>query len=302
MNCQDLERLLYPYLDGEFQPEERVDLETHLSGCADCRRRAEEEKQMQQALRRAARHSVSGMRAPASLRAGIEVGLKQEQRRVQFGVWLRAGAMALVVVTVGGGWAAFHAEQRLSAAREEAVQRHSKSKALPFEIASNTPEQVEEWFKDKVDPRITVPQIPKAKPLGGRISILNGREVAYISYETLPDNEGEPSRRLGVFVLPGDNEVVIPKFQALQAVEVDSAQGFNVVTWRDDEIVYEMVTDMDESDIRRMLAERDSGEKLARKSAPEADEPLYSLPPSPRTPHSWPPISVEPVTYPTYPQ
>ncbi|ABF87940.1 putative transmembrane regulator PrtR [Myxococcus xanthus DK 1622] len=302
MNCQDLERLLYPYLDGEFQPEERVDLETHLSGCADCRRRAEEEKQMQQALRRAARHSVSGMRAPASLRAGIQVGLKQEQRRVQFGVWLRAGAMALVVVTVGGGWAAFHAEQRLSAARTEAVQRHSKSKALPFEIASNTPEQVEEWFKDKVDPRITVPQIPKAKPLGGRISILNGREVAYISYETLPDNEGEPSRRLGVFVLPGDNEVVIPKFQALQAVEVDSAQGFNVVTWRDDEIVYEMVTDMDESDIRRMLAERDSGEKLARKSAPEADEPLYSLPPAPRTPHSWPPISVEPVTYPTYPQ
>ncbi|AKQ65844.1 Putative transmembrane protein [Myxococcus hansupus] len=298
MNCQDLERLLYPYLDGEFQPEERMDVETHLSGCAECRRCAEEEQQMRQALRRAARHSVSGMRAPASLRAGIQGGLRQEQRRAQFGVWLRAGAMVLVVVTVGGGWAAFHTEQRLSAARAEAVQRHSKSKALPFEIASNTPEHVEEWFKDKVDPRITVPQIPKAKPLGGRISILNGREVAYISYETLPDTDDEPRRRLGVFVLPGEGEAAIPRLQALQAVEVDSAQGFNVVTWRDDEIVYEMVTDMDEGDIRRMLAERDSGEKLARKAPREPEEPLFSLPPAPRPQYSRPAFSFEPATYP----
>ncbi len=97
MTCQELDRLLYPYLDGEFQPEERMDLETHLSGCAACQRRVETEKQMQQALRRAARHSVQGMRAPSSLRAGIQVGLKQEQRRAQYGVWLRAGAMAYIL-------------------------------------------------------------------------------------------------------------------------------------------------------------------------------------------------------------
>jgi anti-sigma factor RsiW len=295
MTCQELDRLLHPYLDGEFQPEERMELETHLSECAACQRRVENEKQMQQALRRAARHSVQGMRAPASLRAGIELGLRQEQRRAQYGVWLRAGAMALVVVTVGGGWVTYQAEQRERIAKREAVQRHSR--VLPFEIASATPEQMEEWFKGKVDHRVTVPQLPKAKPLGGRISILNGKEVAYISYETLPENEGEPSRRLGVFVLP-DDEAKAPKFQALQAVEVDSAQGFNVVTWRDDEIVYEMVTDMDEADIRRMLAERDSEATLARKPQPrDAEEPLFSPSPAPRSQSPRPPASLAPVTY-----
>ena len=294
MTCQELDRLLHPYLDGEFQPEERVDLENHLAGCAECGHRAEVEKQLRQALRRAARHSVQGMRAPASLRAGIQVGLKQEQRRAQYGVWLRAGAMALMVVTVGGGWVTYQSEQRMRLSRWEAVQRHNK--VLPFEIASTTTEQMEEWFKDKVDPRVTVPQLPKAKPLGGRISILNGREVALISYETLPQKEGEPSRRLSVFVVPDDADRA-PKLQALKAVEVDSAQGYNVVTWRDDEIVYEMVTDMDEEDIRQMLDARDSGATLARKSkAVEPEEPLFS--PSPRPQDFRPPLSIEPVTYP----
>lgn len=295
--CQELDRLLHPYLDGEFQPEERVEVEAHLAGCASCQQRVEAEQQLRLALRRAARHSVQTMRAPASLRAGIQVGLKQEQRRAQYGMWLRAGAMALVVVTVGTGWVAYQDEQRLRSVRREAVQRHSR--VLPFEVASTTPEQMEAWFKGKVDPRVTLPQLPKAKPLGGRISILNGKEVAYISYETLPENEGEQGRRLGVFVLPDDERGNSARFEALQAVEVDSDQGFNVVTWRDDEVVYEMVTDLDEADIRRMLAERNSTATLASKPMQvEASEPLFSHPPAPRPHHARPPVSFEPVTYP----
>lgn len=296
MTCQELDRLLYPYLDGEFQPEERVDVEAHLAECAACRRRVEDEKHMRLALRRAARHSVESMRAPASLRAGIQVGLKQQQRRAQYGVWLRAGAMALVVVTVGTGWVAYQAEQRVRSARREAVQRHSK--ALPFEVASTAPEEVEAWFKGKVDHRVTVPQLPKAKPLGGRISILNGREVAYISYETLPDNAGEQARRLSVFVLPGDGDTR-PRLEALQAVEVDSDQGFNVVTWRDDEVIYEMVTDLGVDDIKRMLAEQNTRPKLASKPMPvESEEPLFSNPPASRPHHARPPVSLEPMTFP----
>ncbi|MBZ4421866.1 anti-sigma factor [Myxococcus sp. RHSTA-1-4] len=296
MTCQELDRLLHPYLDGEFQPEERVDLETHLSGCAACRRRVENEKQMRQALRRAARHSVQGMRAPASLRADIESGLRQEMRRAQYGMWLRAGAVALVMVTVGGGWVAYQSEQRERIVKREAVQRHSKP--LPFEVESTSTEPIAEWFRGKVDHRITVPRLPKARPLGGRISILNGKEVAYISYETLPENEGEPSRRLGVFVLP-DDEAEAPKFQALKAVEVDSTQGFNVVTWRDEEIVYEMVTDMDEADIRRLLSASDGEATLARKPQREDSEDTpWSLPPMPRQQSSLPAASIAPVTYP----
>ncbi|MBZ4399507.1 zf-HC2 domain-containing protein [Myxococcus sp. MISCRS1] len=293
MTCQELERLLYPYLDGEFQPEERVDLESHLSACAGCQRRVEEERNMQLALRRAARHSVQRMQAPASLRAGIAQGLHQEHRRAQYGVWLRAGAVALVVVTVTSGWSAYQAGKRERLAKEELVLRFKRP--LPYEVTASNSEQLETWFKGTVDPRVALPQLPRAKPLGGRISILNGREVAYISYETLPD-EGGPSRRLGVFVVPDESS---PRPQALPAVEVDSAQGFNIVTWRDHEVVYEMVTDMDERDILRMLEEREHGAALA--STPRAMESAdgnYSYQTLPMPARSRPAVSVEPASFP----
>ena len=49
MTCQELDRLLYAYLDGEFQPEERLEVEAHLSRCAACARRVHAEAQLQQA-------------------------------------------------------------------------------------------------------------------------------------------------------------------------------------------------------------------------------------------------------------
>ena len=56
---------------------------------------------------------------------------------------------------------------------------------------------------------------------------------------------------------------------ALNRGRVAPSHGFNVAVWRDEEIVYELVTDLDESDIRRMLAEqgRQAGGKLSQPAA-----------------------------------
>jgi len=81
MTCQELDSILYPFLDGEFQPEERLEVEAHLTGCAECAQRVNMEVRMQQSLRRAARHAVESTRAPDALRARIQLGIHQEQRR-----------------------------------------------------------------------------------------------------------------------------------------------------------------------------------------------------------------------------
>src|SRR4051794_20269415 len=98
MTCQELDSILYPYLDGEFQPEERLEVEAHLTGCAECAQRVHEEARMQQSLRRAAKQAVETTRAPDALRARLQRGIRQEQRRASQGWWLRASAAALVVV------------------------------------------------------------------------------------------------------------------------------------------------------------------------------------------------------------
>ncbi|MBU8894470.1 transmembrane regulator PrtR [Corallococcus sp. H22C18031201] len=256
MTCQELDRLLYPYLDGEFQPEERLDFEAHLSHCAPCQRRVDEERGMRQMLRRAARHSVPRMQAPASLRSGIQLGLQREQRRAQVGQWLRVGAVALVMVTTGGGWVAFQSGLRQRASVEEAVQRHTRNR--PLEFVAGTPEMIEGWFNDKVDHRVTLPHLPRMRPVGARFSTLNGQEVVYVSYETLPDRTTEPQRRVGVFVYPADGrKVKVEEPPTVEMVGLDSSAGYNVVTLRENEITYELVTDMNEADIRRLLRDQE---------------------------------------------
>ena len=251
MTCQELDSFLYPYLDGEFQPDERLEVEAHLSGCAACAQRVHTEAQVQQALQRAARHAVGASRAPDALRAGIQGGLRQEARRAQQAVWLRAGCMALAVATAGGTWMAVRPGTHQHFV-DDAAKRHAKR--LPVEIADGTPESVEAWFGGKLDHRVPVPRLPNTTLSGARISNVKDRPAAYISYEARPSHADAPPRRIGLFVFDDAQGEI--RANGLAAVEVDSSHGYNVAVWRDREIVYELVTDLDESDIRKMLADK----------------------------------------------
>ena len=274
MTCQELDSFLYPYLDGEFQPDERLEVEAHLSGCAACAQRVHQEAQVQQALRRAARHAVSSTRAPDALRAGIQGGLRQEARRAQQTVWLRAASMALCVAAAGGTWMVLRPEAQQHFV-DDAARRHAKR--LPVEIADGTPESVEAWFGGKLDHRVSVPRLPNTTLSGARISNVKDRPAAYISYEAAPARADAPPRRIGLFVFDDAQGEI--RANALDGVEVDSSHGYNVAVWRDREIVYELVTDLDESDIRKMLAEKAAAARAGGTRIADAPKPPPQLAP-----------------------
>jgi anti-sigma factor RsiW len=253
-----------------------MDMETHLATCAACTRRVEQEREVQLALRRAARHSVQSSRAPESLRLGIQGGLRREQRRATQLQWLRLSAAALVVVAVGGGWLALRPEERQRFV-EDAVRRHTKR--LPFEITNAGPEYLEAWFNDKLDHQVSIPRLANASVAGARISNVKDRQAAYISYETRPEHVGQQARRIGVFVF--DDASGDLGAQALPAVQMASSQGYNVAVWRDGEVVYELVTDLSEADIRKMLLDKERS-RLA--NAPRASEPVLPVTPASHSP------------------
>ena len=264
MNCQEFDSVLQPFLDGEFEPEERVEVEAHLSGCPGCAQRVHEEARVQQSLRRAARQAVASTRAPDALRARLQQGLHQEQRRASQAGLMRLGAAALLVVAVGGGaWSALRPEysQRY---REEAVRRHTKR--LPTEVAGASHENVEAWFDGKMDHRVAVPRLHDVRLTGARISNVADRPAAYISYERPAAAQGAPVRRIGLFVFDDAKREV--KAPPLPSVEVDSSLGYNVAVWRDGEVVYELVSDLDESDIRRMLDQQSGQQGLPARATP----------------------------------
>jgi mycothiol system anti-sigma-R factor len=252
MTCQELDSILYPYLDGEFQPEERLEIEAHLTGCAECAQRVNMEARMQQSLRRAARQAVETTRAPDALRARLQLGIRQEQRRVSQAWWLRASAAAAVVAVVAGGtWMTLRPGQH-QRFMDDAARRHAKR--LPVEIAGGSHEHVEAWFDGKLDHRVSVPRLRDVQLSGARISNVTDRPAAYISYERSPEKQGVPAQRIGLFVFDDtQHEVEAPP---LPSVQVGSSHGYNVAVWREGEIVYELVSDLDESDIRRMVAEQ----------------------------------------------
>jgi anti-sigma factor RsiW len=275
MTCQELDQILYPYLDGEFQTEERLDVEAHLNQCAECRQRVHDEARMQQSLRRAARQAVDNTRAPDSLRARLQVGIQQEQRRSQQAWWLRASAAALVLMTAGGAWMWSQPEQHRHF-MEEAARRHAKK--LPVEISGDSHEQVEAWFENKVDHRVAVPRFPDVTLAGARISNVKDRPAAYISYEHPAQKEGTPARRIGLFVFDdARREIEAPP---LPSVQVGSSLGYNVAMWREGEIVYELVTDLDETDIRRMVTQQaGAGSRPSRVVQPDVAALPVSLQP-----------------------
>ena len=274
MTCQELERFLHPYLDGEFQPEERLELDGHLASCPDCARRVHHESAAKELVRRAAQQSLASERAPARLRAGIESGLGRELRTQHQRIWLRAGSIAAVLMAVGSSWVLMQpaARQRFV---EDAARRHAKR--LPYEIAQASHEGVEAWFGGKLDHRVAVPRLAHATLAGARLSNVTDRPAAYISYEAAAGEQGAAPRRIGVFVFDDARREV--KAQPLAAMQVDSSNGYNVAVWREGEIVYELVSDLDEQDIRRMLAEQQAPRRLAASPSSAPPGPSVSVQP-----------------------
>src|SRR5262245_36502025 len=249
MTCDELDGFLYPYLDGEFGPDERLQFERHLAQCSRCAQRVHLEAGFHEMLRKSTQELLfdPALRAPDGLRRRIQGRLRQEQQRARARSWIRASAAAVVIATASGAYVYFRPGLRERFA-EDAAMRHAK--ALPFEIQQTTPDRFEAWFQGKLDHRVPVPRLPNAKLAGARLSHVKDKQAAYIAYDAASSG-GLGSRRIGLFVFY-DAKKEFPA-APLPSLELDSSHGYNVATWRDHEIVYELVTDLDETDIRQML-------------------------------------------------
>src|SRR5690242_8718575 len=84
MTCQDFDKLLHPYVDGEFDAAERLLVEEHLAGCNACAKRVHAEKAFRDAFRMKVREGSSTTRAPDSLRRNVLASIQREHRATMF--------------------------------------------------------------------------------------------------------------------------------------------------------------------------------------------------------------------------
>ena len=261
MDCAELSRALDTYLDGELAAPERAEADAHLAECPACRTKADAESRLRSALRARLRSALgpgnSAGRAPAELRERIHLALVHERKPL----WRRAlsplpiaalaacAAGVLVVLATHGG---------TDPLVEEAVRKHTRDLPLEVTAASVGPDSVARWFAGKLDFNAAPPQFHRAEVrlVGARLSHIQDRPAAYVRYDL-------PRGHLGLFILDDPERRFREVGRVVHAgpatVRLINARGFNVAVWRRNEIVYSLVSDLDEDDLAKLVEAAQAG-------------------------------------------
>jgi mycothiol system anti-sigma-R factor len=241
--CAEVERFVDAWLDGEFAPEDRVELERHVAACADCAKRV----RFQSEFKRALRAAVPRPKAPADLRARLAAALDREpapNQRWRRTAWKVAPAAAAVVL-LGTFVLSTHP---FSPVVEDAVAKFQRD--LPVEV-TGPDDHVRAWFANKVDFAVRPPRLPaNARFVGARLANVRDRQAAYLLY----DVNGE---KVAVLVFD-PNEIPMEarrrRYVGNHDVYLDGQRGHHVALVRDRDVGYAFTSDMDEDQMIQLVS------------------------------------------------
>ncbi|MEN3335959.1 MAG: hypothetical protein V7641_5324 [Blastocatellia bacterium] len=275
-HCDHIRARMTFYLDDELQNDEREALEAHVSHCAACRERFDQERQFLENIRGArpldmASHELrarvenllsdapSPHTAPPALRQRIEHSLWRfnlsASRPAPMRRLVARAAIVVVALLLGvWGWSEYEKRPRYRQPSDFALmavdthQRHLRGQ-LPLEIASAVPEQISAWFAGKVGFRVELPNYQESSGQeklydleGGRLVGYQNDYAAYVAYRM-------QKRPISLLVTseqtvePSGGEEIVSQGITFH---YDSINGFKVITWADSGLTYALVSDLEE--------------------------------------------------------
>jgi anti-sigma factor RsiW len=251
--CHQLEEtFLHAYVDGEFGAEEVAEVQAHLVDCAACTHAVHIHQSYKAAMSRASLHL-----APQSLQGALRLRLAEEAPDnrwtqalrdprgialtaacVGAAAWFLAGGMSHAVLPRGGSYSLV----------EDQVSLHAH--ALPLDYAASDVTSAQQWLASKLDFGVRLPRFAEGTQLQGvRLSNVHARQAAIVTYAMGGD------RRV-TLVIADDPDPQLGE-RARQVVNrevfISRARGYNVVSWRNNEVVYSLVSDLDERDVLALV-------------------------------------------------
>jgi hypothetical protein len=135
---------------------------------------------------------------------------------------------------------------------DDGVALHAR--ALPLDYAASDVGSAQRWLEGKVDFGVHLPRLGQVQ--GVRLSSFHSRQAAVVTY-TLPRGEG---RRVSLLIVDDPEQQFAGASRRIADREVwlSQARGFNVASWRNDEIVYSLISDLDEQDILALVQSAES--------------------------------------------
>jgi anti-sigma factor RsiW len=213
-----------------------LDVEPHLAACSACNKAAEAAIN----FRYSVRMNTPLYKAPPELKAKIRVALRRESKSPWIFQFRRTlfYALAGLSVCLLAVWTWMTASQGKD--REliaQAISDHARSLLVDhlLDVSSSDPDSVKPWFIGKLDYSPPVVNLTESgyKLVGGRLDILENRQVAAIVYK-------HQERFITVFVWPAANH----------AIDFDSQffQGFTLCGWNKSGLNYLIVSELSQAD------------------------------------------------------
>ena len=250
MDCSEARTYLLDRRRGRLDEALRAQVDEHLAGCADCRQEDAADRELSAALEK----RLPKRAAPASLKRSLEERMVPARPRP----W---GRLARSVAAVSSGAAAAVLAMLFWGGRPagdamvgEAVNDYLRIlySEHPVEVDSGGVHQVKPWFEGRVDfAPVTAFGGDDDFPLqGGSVSYFLDRKAAAYVFR----------RRLHVITLLMFRADGLPwATLGLRPIghargTVTTSRGYHVALWRDGDIGYAVVSDVNEADLLTLAA------------------------------------------------
>lgn len=242
MTCEDARSLLDAYLDGELDLVRSVEIDDHLRGCAACKRRSENIKNMRAAIRDSATYYPAGEDLRSRIQAAARTSEPRSHERdfsvPRYGWGLIGAAAALALVAIIGKGVLLPSPQADQTARE-VVADHVRSLMVNHltDVLSSNQHTVKPWFEGKLDfsPEVADLAVKNFTLVGGRLEYLNNHAVAALVYR-------RRQHVINLFVWPTPG---MPDTRA----SVETRQGYNLAHWTKSGMAYWAVSSLDSTEL-----------------------------------------------------
>jgi mycothiol system anti-sigma-R factor len=273
--CENIRARLTLYLDGELEGSERSALEAHLDGCDKCRAIRERERSFLETVR----HSRPFPSAPDELRDRVKTLIEdlresppapaRLRRNVYQMLWLKPAAqgknlswrLAVIAVIVvlalplgfwllrsKNGSAPRNGPSEFALMAADTHLRHTRGQ-LPLEIASDSPERISNWFSNKVQFAVKLPNYQESSGQeklyrleGARLVAYKNDYAAHVAYQM--------NARPITLVITSDNLAQPIGGEEIKAkglvFHYDTIGGLKVITWSDRGLTYALVSALEE--------------------------------------------------------
>jgi anti-sigma factor (TIGR02949 family) len=96
MNCEESDRFLDAYLDGELEPDKRAELDQHLAGCPECKQKLDRSRQLREFFTANAPHYSAPPELKGKVLARLEATRRSNIVALVRRPWLYAAALLIV--------------------------------------------------------------------------------------------------------------------------------------------------------------------------------------------------------------